>query len=106
MAVKKTVKPAKKTVAKRNGKSLTKQVTFKYFNSDASTVSVVGDFNSWNPDKNVMKQAKNGEYSTKVTLSPGRYAYKYLSSNGWDTDPNAECVWDENGNQNSLLVIA
>ncbi|MFC1596047.1 glycogen-binding domain-containing protein [Candidatus Margulisiibacteriota bacterium] len=110
MAVKKTTKTttkAKPTTKKTNGKNTDKQVTFKWQNSEISAVSLVGDFNNWNPKKNTMKKAKSGTHSAKVSLKPGRYAYKFLDENGsWHTDPNAECVWDENGNQNSYIEVA
>ncbi|MFC1478893.1 glycogen-binding domain-containing protein [Candidatus Margulisiibacteriota bacterium] len=101
--VAKTVKKVvKKTAASKNNK---KQVTITYSNPNAGKVSLAGDFNNWSTSKNIMKAVKKGVYSVKVTLSPGTYSYKFCTSKGWFTDPKAECVYDENGNQNSKLVI-
>ena len=102
-----TAKPAAKKVTKKTAtKTVAKQVTFKFIRPESSAVSVVGDFNSWNPEKNVMKKTKSGEYSARLSLKPGRYNYKYLASDGWYTDPQADLVCDEQGNQNSLVVVA
>ncbi|MFA5928195.1 MAG: glycogen-binding domain-containing protein [Candidatus Margulisiibacteriota bacterium] len=106
-AVKKTVaKTATKTPVKNsNGKNSLKSISVKFFNPDISSVSLVGDFNDWDPTKTKMKKNSNGEYVASIKLKPGSYAYKFLTSNGWITDPCAECVEDSLGNQNSLLIV-
>ncbi|MFH1429170.1 MAG: glycogen-binding domain-containing protein [Candidatus Margulisiibacteriota bacterium] len=106
-AAKTEKKPVKKTVAA--SKTIKKEVTFTYSNPNGkkiTKVSVAGDFNNWDPKKNIMKADNKGKYTAKITLSSGTYAYKFCASNGWVTDPKAECVYDENGNQNSKLTIA
>src|SRR5437773_9867702 len=43
----------------------------------ATSVSLVGDFNDWDPKRSPMRTA-NGIWATVVQLSPGRYRYAYL----------------------------
>lgn len=45
----------------------------------ASYVSVVGDFNSWNPDANPMEDLTGeGEWYTEINLPEGVYSYQFL----------------------------
>jgi len=111
-AAKKTVtkatatKAVNKAVAKTTAKStVSKEIAFKFLDKQASTVSLVGDFNGWNPKKNIMKPVKKGEFATKIKIKPGRYTFKYLSDKGWYTDPKLELAYDSMGNQNSVLEV-
>jgi 1,4-alpha-glucan branching enzyme len=92
-------------VKKTNGKVSPKDITFKFLNPACSSVSLVGDFNNWKPGKLRMKKVKKGEFVTKLSLKPGRYTYKYLTDQGWFTDPNADFVYDSMGNQNSMVAV-
>ncbi len=99
-------KEVKKAVAKTTAKStVSKEIAFKFLNKQASTVSLVGDFNGWDPKKNIMKPVKKGEFATKIKIKPGRYTFKYLSDKGWYTDPKLASVYDSMGNQNSVLEV-
>jgi len=57
-------------------------------------VSVVGDFNGWDPLVHPLKKRSNGTRSVKVALEPGRsYRFKYLTEDGsWLTDPDVGTV--------------
>ena len=69
-------------------------------------VSVLGDFNSWDPHAHPLKKRTNGTRSATVELEPGkRYAFKYLSDGGtWFTDPEAEHTdVNEYGETNSII---
>jgi hypothetical protein len=54
-------------------------------------VSVVGDFNGWDPMVHPLKPRSNGTKSVSVTLPVSqRFAFKYLDENGqWLDDDNA-----------------
>ena len=60
---------------------------------EAETVCIVGDFNDWNSEANRMKRLKNGDYTIKLNLEPGRdYEFRYLiDSSQWENDWNADC---------------
>ncbi len=69
-------------------------------------VSVVGDFNAWDPYAHPLKKRSNGTRSVSVELEAGRpIRFKYLTADGcWLTDPDAEQVAnDEYGTVDSLL---
>lgn len=57
-------------------------------------VSVVGDFNGWDPYAHPLKKRSNGTRSVSVELEAGRsYRFKYLAADGaWSTDPETDVV--------------
>lgn len=69
-------------------------------------VSVVGEFNDWDPHVHPMKKRSNGTRSVKVTLEPGRaYRFKYLTADGsWLNDPDADAV--DNGLSGADSVVS
>ena len=80
-------------------------VEFSYTDPKATAVSVVGDFNDWNKDKNPLK-LENGTWKGSMTLKPGRHEYKFVVNNtDWITDPkSSETVADKYGGRSSILV--
>jgi 1,4-alpha-glucan branching enzyme len=45
-------------------------------------VSVVGDFNGWQPGQHELKPRRNGTRSVSVALMPGSYRFRYLATGG------------------------
>jgi 1,4-alpha-glucan branching enzyme len=58
----------------------------------AGTVSVVGDFNDWQPGRHELVVRRNGTRTVSVPLDPGTYKFRYLATDG---------VWldDEDGSE-------
>jgi hypothetical protein len=54
----------------------------------AGAVSVVGDFNNWNPFAHPLRKRSNGTRSTVVTTAPGStLRFRYLAEGGhWFDD--------------------
>ena len=72
----------------------------------AASVSLVGDFNDWDPARSPMKTAQ-GVWATVVQLTPGRYRYAFLV-NGveWRADPSApRAIDDEFGTPSSVVTV-
>ncbi len=70
-------------------------------------VSVVGDFNAWDPFAHPLRKRSNGTRSVSVELTAGAAVrFKYLTADGrWLTDPEADQVAnDEYGTVDSLVV--
>jgi hypothetical protein len=68
--------------------------------SDA--VSVVGDWNAWEPGRHELLSRRDGSRSVSVVLTAGRtYRFRYLGTGGqWFDDEQA----DGHDGQNSLLI--
>ena len=74
--------------------------------STAGKVSVVGDFNDWDPFVHPLRPRSNGTKSVTVTLPVSqRFAFKYLDDDGrWLDDDNADEYVDNGvGGLNSVL---
>lgn len=83
MAVIKTTKPS------RDG---TVRITFALPADEPNgAVSVVGDFNDWNPHANPMRKRANGTRSAVVTVPAGATVrFRYLAEGGvWFDDETA-----------------
>jgi 1,4-alpha-glucan branching enzyme len=66
--------------------------------STAGKVSVVGDFNGWDPFVHPLKPRSNGTKSVSVTLPVSqRFAFKYLDENGQWLDDDAAHEYADNG---------
>lgn len=69
-------------------------------------VSVVGEFNDWNPLTHPMRKRSNGTRSVSVELPVGRaYRFKYLAADGsWLIDPDVEAVDNGMSGVDSLVA--
>lgn len=58
----------------------------------AGKVSVVGDFNAWQPGTHTLVRRSNGTRSVKVTVPSGAaFRFRYLGEGGrWFDDPHVE----------------
>jgi hypothetical protein len=72
----------------------------------AETVTVVGDFNDWDPDATPLRRV-NGIWSTMLALPPGTYEYMFVVDGGrWETDPLALRTRDDGfGGRNAVLDV-
>lgn len=79
---------------------------FTYEDRYAKKVSIVGDFNNWNPLITPMKKNTYGIWECVVPLKRGIYHYKYNVDGQWVPDPkNLNKVFDSSGDIISVLVI-
>lgn len=82
------------------------RVSFKLEAPDAQKVSLMGDFNNWNPKTHVMKKDKKGMWSKTILIAPGRYEYKFFVDGEWWNDPhNDQTVLNTFGSINNVLII-
>lgn len=67
-------------------------------NGSKQTVSVVGDFNGWNPAQGKLVKRSNGTSSYSVNLEPGKsYRFRYYADDGsWFNDDSAD-AYQPNG---------
>jgi 1,4-alpha-glucan branching enzyme len=93
-------------IKRSNGKDGIK-LTFTLSLADTpQPVSVLGDFNEWDPHAHPLKKRTNGTRSATVVVPPGNaFAFKYLAEGGtWFNDVEAdEHVTNEYGEVNSIV---
>ena len=82
-------------------------VRFVLVDSTARTVSIVGDFNEWRPDRTPLVAPKRGVWSVSLPLSPGRHEYAFIvDGKRWVVDPASIPSSDEFGTESSVLLVA
>jgi hypothetical protein len=79
--------------------------TFTYRGAPGVRVSLVGDFNGWDPT--ALPLSKRGKtFAKRVNLPPGEHQYKFLVDGEWHTDPAAEVqVPNGVGSLNSVVRV-
>lgn len=72
----------------------------------AASVSLVGDFNDWDPKRSPMQTAQ-GVWATVLRLAPGRYRYAFLvNGTEWRADPAAPPARDDEfGTPGSVVTV-
>ncbi len=55
--------------------------------SNIESVSVVGDFNYWDPHINILKKDSNNVFRFKTYLTPGIHFYNFVVDGEWVLDP-------------------
>jgi 1,4-alpha-glucan branching enzyme len=53
-------------------------------------VSLVGEFNNWDPKAGPMHKGPDGVWHLSLALKPGRYEYRFFADELWCDDPAAE----------------
>lgn len=71
------------------------KVTFKLPKEaiqDATSISIVGNFNNWNPSESPMKSRKDGSFSTTLNLPKNEeIQFRYLiNGNRWENESSAD----------------
>lgn len=83
-------------------------VQFMLVAPNAQTVSVVGDFNDWDPVATPLREAADaGVWTITVPLAAGRHQYVFMvNGNKWTPDPAAPlAVEDSFGMPNSVITV-
>jgi 1,4-alpha-glucan branching enzyme len=96
-------------IKRSNGPADTVKVTFVVSAEQCDQpVSVVGDFNGWDPLATPLRKRSNGTRSATLELpAGGAYRFKYLADGGsWFCDPDADSAADAAiAAADSLLVV-
>lgn len=79
---------------------------FTYYDPDASKVFLAGSMNGWSTTATPMVKDEGGYWSVVMSLSPGKYEYKFVVDGTWTTDSeNPNSKPDPYGGVNSALEI-
>lgn len=83
-----------------------RRVQFRIYNPDARFISLVGDFNHWNPEHDLLRKGKDGIWRVTKRLTPGRHRYRYLIDGNAAVDLyNENSSSDDAGDLCSLIEI-
>ena len=91
-----------------SSQTATKVVQFVLAAPEAAQVSLVGDFNDWNPRATPLHSvAGGGVWTVTVPLPPGRYRYAFVVDGvRWLADPSAPAATTENfGSPSSAITV-
>lgn len=83
----------------------TPTVRFVFVAPRAGKVSVVGDFNQWNPKAMPLRRLGDGTWVADVPVAPGRYAYAFVVDGRIEVDPSAPRADDGDFGVNSILMV-
>jgi len=82
------------------------RVRFSISAPTAVRVSLVGDFDGWNPDALPMRRAGVDTWTVDVRLEPGRHVFAFSVDGGLRPDPTApRAVEDDFGVPSSVVVV-
>ncbi|MEO8201602.1 MAG: isoamylase early set domain-containing protein [Gemmatimonadota bacterium] len=73
----------------------------------ATRVTLVGDFNNWDPDATPLVRSEHGRWETVVPLEPGRYQFTFVvDGSRWVRDPRLPAaVGEDFGEPTSVITI-
>jgi 1,4-alpha-glucan branching enzyme len=75
---------------------------------NATSIVLVGDFNSWQIGETPLKKSKTGVWSVSLDLDSGKeYQFRYLiDGNNWENDSEADSYISSGlGSENSVLSL-
>ncbi len=86
---------------------MAKPINFFCFAPEAEQVSLVGDFNDWQPGAHAMRRQPDGSWNLQVALHHGHHQYRFLVDGKPMLDPRATGVARNAQNERvSLLAVS
>ena len=90
-----------------SAKNILKPINFYCDAACAVAVSIVGDFNDWNPTAHPMEKQYDGSWFAQVQLNHGHHHYLFLIDGKPTLDPRAQGVGRNEMNEKvSLLAVS
>lgn len=81
-------------------------VSFRLDSPDATSVFVVGDFNSWSATPEAKLEKEDGVWTRNFQLKPGLYKYRFIVDGKWQDDPgNSDSEVNPFGERDSLINV-
>ena len=81
------IHPMAGTIITRRNLSHGAEVLFRLKAPSAHGVSLLGNFNRWNPAMDVMQKSEDGWFTLKKVLAPGEYVYAFRVDSDIQSDP-------------------
>ena len=81
-------------------------IEFRIYRPKAKFISVIGDFNHWNPENDLLKKGDDGIWRLRKRIPTGMYRYRYIIDGAWQPDIyNPLSGSDDTGEICSILKI-
>jgi hypothetical protein len=82
------------------------KATFVYLGTPGTRVSLVGDFNEWDPFAELMTEERPGRFSATIAVRPGRHYYAFFAGGRKVLDEaNSETGVDPDGRRVSSFTV-
>ncbi|HSV95745.1 MAG TPA: hypothetical protein VLM75_02295 [Spirochaetota bacterium] len=83
-----------------------KTVEFRLHRPKARMISLVGDFNNWNPENDLLARGRDGTWRLRKKLHRGSFRYCYVIDGEWTVDIyNRESASSDTGQICSLIRV-
>jgi 1,4-alpha-glucan branching enzyme len=90
-----------------SAKRVSKPVNFVCSAPGAKHVSLVGDFNNWEPNHHPMRRQPDGAWTAQVNLSHGHHRYLFFVDGQKQLDPKAQGIArTSDGERASLIAVS
>jgi 1,4-alpha-glucan branching enzyme len=81
-------------------------IPFSFLAPTARLVSLVGDFNNWDPIAMPMDKGIDGVWYLRVALKPGDHEYRFIADGIWRDDPTAQKkILNPLGSENCVKIV-
>jgi 1,4-alpha-glucan branching enzyme len=87
-----------------SAKRTTREVNFFYIAAEAKSVSVIGDFNNWQPGVHAMKRQPDGGWLLRIPLHHGHHRYAFCVDGKAVLDPRAQGISRNDHNERVSLI--
>jgi chromosome partitioning protein len=82
------------------------EVCLVFQGAGSADIKIAGDFNNWEPDRDVTTEHRGDLLTKRLRVRPGRYQYRLIVNGEWRADPtNPHHVTNEYGEINSVLEV-
>ena len=84
-------------------------VCFTFSDPTARSVAVVGDFNGWSKDEDLLKKGEDGRWSLIKKLEAGSHQYKFVvDGEQYENDPHNQATITNynNSGENSVFLLS
>jgi 1,4-alpha-glucan branching enzyme len=94
-------------LSRYSAKKMVKPVNFACIAPTAQSVSLIGDFNDWDPAAYPMKKQFDGAWTTQIQLNHGHHHYQFLVDGKPTLDPRAQGIARNEKNEKvSLMAVS
>ncbi len=87
-----------------SAKKMAKPINFVCLAPEARRVTLIGDFNDWDPNAFPMRKQPDGNWSLQIPLNHGHHHYQFLIDGKPTLDPRAQGVGRNESDQKVSIV--